>query len=294
MHEYHRAEKGILYLGISLIITAAFFVVELIGGFLTNSLALQIDAWHMLNDVFALAFSLTAAKIAQRPESNRRTYGYHRAEILAAFLQGIFLWIIVLFMFYEAIERLRQPAEVMSLNMLAIAFLGLLANGVSAAILSRSREESLNIRGAFLHVVSDILGSIGAISAGLVMTLTGWYQADSLIGMMIGVLILYSSGRVIRESINVLLEGVPSHINLEKIEKRILEVRGVKDVHDLHIWCITPTRMCLMSAHLIIEHGAEKKELMRFLIDMLKEEFGIDHTTIQFEEEGYPKAPGEH
>jgi cobalt-zinc-cadmium efflux system protein len=282
------------YLGIALGITISFFIVELVGGILTNSLALLTDAWHMLNDVFALVFALVASWLALRPISVKRTYGYYRAEILAAFLNGIFLWAVVVFIFYEAIQRIQHPAEVESLNMLIIAFSGLIANGLSALALSRSKDESLNVKGAFLHVVADTLGSIGAISAGLVMVFTGWYQADPLISMMISVLIFYSSGKLVRDSLNVLLEGVPSHIDVTVLERKILEVEDVKDIHDLHVWCITPTKMCCMSGHVVVKEGTNRKKLITILINMLKEEFGIDHTTIQLEDEEYPKAVGEH
>jgi len=294
MDEHPLPSKGTKHLGISLGITATFFVAELIGGLLTNSLALLTDAWHMLNDVFALTFSLLAAQIAQKPITSRKTYGYYRAEVLAAFLQGILLWSVVFFIFYEAILRIQEPIEVMSLNMLIIAIFGFLANGLSAAILSRSREESLNIRSAFLHVVADILGSVGAVSAGIIMLFTGWYQADPLISMMIGALILYSSAKVIRETANILLEGVPSHIDMDAIEQRLLRVKGVESIHDLHVWCITPTKMCVLSGHIVVEESVDRKELMQHLIHILKQEFGIDHTTIQLEEEGYPQAREEH
>ena len=294
MYEDEEPSKSTIYLGAALAITLCYFFVELIGGFLTNSLALLTDAWHMLNDVFALFFSIIAAWIAQRPETTKRTYGYYRAEILAAFLQGIMLWGIVFFMFYEAFERFERPSEVMSFNMLIIAIFGLLANGLSAIILSRAGDESLNVRGAFLHVISDSLSSVGVIFAGFIMLFTGWYQADALISVIIGVLILYSSGKIIKETINVLLEGVPSNINFNDIERKIIEVKGVKGVHDLHVWCITPTKMCIMSSHVVVEEDIDKKELMQQLIRVLKEEFGIDHTTIQLEDEGYPKAAKEH
>jgi len=248
----------------------------------------------MLNDVLALGFALVAAWLALRPVSMTRTYGYYRAEILAAFLNGIFLWAVVIFIFYEAFQRLLQPAEVESLNMLVIAAFGLLANGLSAVALSRSRDESLNVRGAFLHVIADILGSVGAISAGLVMFFTQWYYADPLISLMIGALIFYGSGKLIRDSLNVLLEGVPSHIDVNVLERRMLEVKGVRGVHDLHVWCITPTKMCCMSSHVVVNEGIDRRKLISTLINMLKEEFGIDHTTIQLEDEGYPKAEGEH
>ncbi|MGD8506548.1 MAG: cation diffusion facilitator family transporter [Candidatus Bathyarchaeota archaeon] len=294
MHEHLHRPKGTKYLGIALGITISFFVIELIGGILTGSLALLTDAWHMLNDVLALCFGLVAAWLALRPISVKRTYGYYRAEILAAFLNGIFLWAIVVFIFYQAIQRIQQPAQVESLNMLVIAVIGLIANGMSAIVLSRSKEESLNVRGAFLHVAADTLGSVGAISAGLIMFFTGWYQADPLISMLIGVLIFYSSGKLIRDSLNVLLEGVPSHIDVNALERRIVELKGVKNVHDLHVWCITPTKMCCMSGHVVVKKGVDRRELISTVISMLKEEFGIDHTTIQIEDVGYPKATGEH
>ncbi len=294
MHEHLHRPKGLRYLGIALGITLSFFIIELVGGILTNSLALQTDAWHMLNDTFALVFAIVAAWFALRPVSVKRTYGYYRAEILAAFLNGIFLWVIVIFIFYQAFQRIQNPDPVESLNMLVIAVLGLVANGLTALTLSRSKDESLNVKGAFLHVVADTLGSIGAISAGLIMFFTGWFQADPLISMMIGVLIFYSSGRLIRDSLNVLLEGVPSHIDVGVLERRIVELEDVKKVHDLHVWCITPTKMCCMSGHVVVKKGADRKKLIATLIDMLKEEFGIDHTTIQLEDEGYPKAVGEH
>jgi len=275
-------------------ITAAFFVIELLGGILTNSLALQTDAFHMLTDVVALAYALVASWLAQRPVTLKRTYGYYRVEILSAFLNGIFLWAVVIFIFYEAVQRIQHPADVQSLNMLIIAVLGLMANGLVAATLSRSRNESLNLKGAFLHVVADVLGSVGAISAGLIMFFTDWYQADPIASIMIGVLVFYSSGKLVRDSVNVLLEGVPSHIDVSAVERRIRGMRGVKNVHDLHVWSIADTKMCCLSSHVVVEDDTNGKDLVTKLIDILKREFGIDHTTIQLEDEDYPKAAGEH
>ena len=275
-------------------ITAAFFVIELVGGILTNSLALQTDAFHMLTDVVALAYALVAVWLAQRPVTLKRTYGYYRVEILSAFLNGIFLWAVVIFIFYEAVQRIQRPADVQSLNMLIIAVLGLVANGLVAGVLARSRNESLNLKGAFLHVVADVLGSVGAISAGLIMFFTGWYQADPIASIMIGVLVFYSSGKLVRDSVNVLLEGVPSHIDVSAVERRILGMKGVKNIHDLHVWSIADTKICCMSSHVVVEEGTNGKELVTKLIDILNEEFGIDHTTIQLEDENYPKAAHEH
>ena len=248
----------------------------------------------MLTDVVALAYALVAARLAQRPVTLKRTYGYYRVEILSAFLNGILLWAVVIFVFYEAIQRIQQPADVQSLNMLIIAALGLVANGLVAATLSRSRNESLNLKGAFLHVVADALGSVGAISAGLIMLFTGWYQADPIASIMIGVLVFYSSGKLVRDSVNVLLEGVPPHIDVASLERRIAGVKGVRNVHDLHVWSIADSKMCCMSSHVVVEEGIDRKEMITKLIHMLKEEFGIDHTTVQLEGEDYPKAAGEH
>ena len=294
MNEHLHPLRGTRSLGIALGITLSFFVVELVGGISTNSLALLTDAWHMLNDVLALSFALVAAWLALRPISTKRTYGYYRIEILAALFNGIFLWVVVAILLYSAIQRILRPAPVGSLTMLIIAVFVLIANGLAAITLSRSREESLNIRGAFLHVVADTFGSIGAIFAGLVMLFTDWYLADPLVSIFIGALIFYSSGKLVRESLNVLLEGVPAHIDLSVLERRMLEVEGVQGVHDLHVWCITPTKMCCMSGHVVVNEGINKKKLIATLINVLKKEFAIDHTTIQLEDEGYPKAEGEH
>jgi cobalt-zinc-cadmium efflux system protein len=294
MHEHIHRPKGMKALGVALGVTLLFCAIEFIGGVLTNSLALQTDAVHMLNDSFALFFAFATAWIVQRPASNRRTYGYYRAEVLAAFLNGVLLWGVVLLIFYEALQRILSPSEVKSLDMLAIAVFGLAANGLSAISLSNSKEESLNVKGAFLHVMADMAGSLGAISAGIVMFFTGWYQADPLISIVIGGLIFYGSWKLIKESLNVLLEGVPSHVDVDLLRQRMIAFKGVKDVHDLHVWCITPTRMCTLSCHIVVENGTDRRSLMTDLIEMLREEFRVDHTTIQLEDEGYPKAISEH
>jgi cobalt-zinc-cadmium efflux system protein len=294
IEEESHPHSGKRNLGIALGITVVFFIIELIGGFITNSLALAADAWHMLNDASALGFALVAAWLAERPIDVKKTYGYHRTEILAAFLNGIFLSVVAIFVFYEAIQRFQNPGTVESLEMLIIATAGLVANGLCAVILSKSKSESLNIKGAFFHVLSDTMGSVGAISAGLVMYYSRRYEADPLISMLIGLLIFYGSYKLVRESINVLLEGVPYGIDVNAVEQKMIEVKGVEGVHDLHVWCITPTRMCIMSAHVVVKKGVNKKKLLSDLMSMLKEEFGIDHTTIQLEDEGYPKAVSEH
>jgi len=287
----HRA--GRRSLGISLGLTISFFVIELVGGFLTNSLALITDAWHMLNDVFSLSIALLAAWISLHPATKNKTYGYYRVEILTALLNGVLLWAVVIFIFFEAVQRFQSPSEVESLNMLVIATAGLAANIFSALALSRSKETNLNVKGAFLHVVADIMGSLGAISAGLIMFFTGWYQVDSLISMVIGMLIFYSSWRLVQDSVNVLLEGVPSFIDIEAMKRRINQVEGVKSIHDLHVWTIASGKLS-MSCHLVIENRKNRRSLLKHLINLLREEFDVDHCTIQLETEGYPKAIGEH
>jgi len=292
--QHYHASRSRSHLAVALAITISFFVVELIGGYITNSLALAADAWHMLNDAVALAFALIAAWIAGRPSDLRKTFGYHRTEILAAFLNGIFLWAVVILIIFSAIQRLQTPATVASLEMLLIAVIGLAANGLSAGVLSRSKSESLNVKSAFLHVVSDTLGSVAVIAAGLVMFFTGWYQADPIFSMLVAILISYGAYKLIRESINVLLEGVPPDIDMATVERKIREQKGVKGVHDLHVWCITPTKICALSCHVVVEESIDRRKLMSDLIAVLDAVFGIDHTTIQLEEEGYPKAHDEH
>jgi len=292
--QHEHASRSRSHLAVALAITISFFVVELIGGYITNSLALAADAWHMLNDAVALAFALIAAWIAGRPSDLRKTFGYHRAEILAAFLNGIFLWAVVILIIFSAIQRLQTPATVASQEMLLIAVIGLAANGLSAGVLSRSKSESLNVKSAFLHVVSDTLGSVAVIAAGLIMFFTGWYQADPIFSMLVAILISYGAYKLIRESINVLLEGVPPDIDMATVERKIIEQKGVKGVHDLHVWCITPTKICALSCHVVVEEGIDRRKLLSDLIAVLDAVFGIDHTTIQLEEEGYPKAHDEH
>ena len=292
--QHDHASRSRSHLAVALAITISFFAVELIGGYITNSLALAADAWHMLNDAVALAFALIAAWIAGRPSDLRKTFGYHRTEILAAFLNGIFLWAVVILIIFSAIQRLQTPATVASLEMLLIAVIGLAANGLSAGVLSRSKSESLNVKSAFLHVVSDTLGSVAVIAAGLVMFFTGWYQADPIFSMLVAILISYGAYKLIRESINVLLEGVPPDIDMATVERKIREQKGVKGVHDLHVWCITPTKICALSCHVVVEESIDRRKLMSDLIAVLDAVFGIDHTTIQLEEEGYPKAHDEH
>ena len=267
---------------IALTITTVFLVVELIGGFLTNSLALLADAGHMLTDVVALALALAASWIARRPATLTRSFGYLRAEILAALFNSALLIAVTLYIFWEAFQRLSAPPEVDSGPMLLVAVAGLLANAVSAWVLMRGggHTENLNTRGAFLHVIGDMLGSVGAIAAALIMLATGWYLADPLLSAGIGVLILFSSVRLLRESLEVLLEGTPSSIDPEAVRRTMLEVRGVDNVHDLHIWTVT-SNLFALSAHIETQGEPPWSETLTELTVLLSERFGIAHVTLQ-------------
>jgi cobalt-zinc-cadmium efflux system protein len=271
-----------LRLKLALAISCIYFFAELIGGFLTNSLALLSDAGHMLSDIAALALSLFAFRIAKRPATVSSTYGYHRAEILAALFNGLMLWLIVGVIFAAAYNRFLDPPAVESYGMMIVASLGLLVNVVAGAILYGSHHHNLNLRGAFLHVVSDALGSVGAIAAGLIMLFTGWYVADPVISILIGLLILHSSWNLIKESFSVLMQAVPKGIRLEDVQQALEGVEGVSKVHDLHVWAVT-SDIFTLSAHAVVENGGDFHQVLNDIEDTLKERFNIEHTTIQLE-----------
>ena len=269
-----------------LALTAVYMVAEAVGGWWTGSLALMADAGHMLTDVAALALAFTALWFGSRPATPSKTFGYYRLEILAAFVNGVALVVLSLIIFYEAYERWAEPPEVRSGPMIAVATGGLVVNLICAWVLHGDHEEDLNVHGAWLHVIGDALGSVGAITAGLLMSIFGWYAADPLFSALIGVLIIWSSWNLIREATNVLLEGTPAHINLASVEDVILETDGVEDVHDLHIWTITSGREAL-SAHVIHGRSISQPDLLKELRAKLHDRFGVDHLTIQMETEDF-------
>jgi cobalt-zinc-cadmium efflux system protein len=273
-----------LRLKLALAISCIYFFAELIGGFLTNSLALLSDAGHMLSDIAALAMSLFAFRIAKRPATVISTYGYHRAEILAALFNGLTLWLIVGVIFTAAYNRFLDPPAVASYGMMIVASLGLLVNVVAGAVLYGSHHHNLNLRGAFLHVVSDALGSVGAIAASLIMLFTGWYAADPVISILIGLLILHSSWNLVKESLIVLMQAVPKGIRLEDVQQALEGVEGVSKVHDLHVWAVT-SDIFTLSAHAVVENGGDFHQVLNDIEDTLKERFNIEHTTIQLETE---------
>lgn len=281
-HSHGRASDSRRRLGLVLVLTAVYMVAEALAGWWSGSLALLADAGHMLTDVAALALALMAAWFSERPATPRKTFGYHRLEILAALVNGVALVVIALLIFYEAYLRWSSPPVVRSSVVMIVASGGLIINVICAWILHAGHNLDLNIRGAWLHVVSDALGSVGAILAGAIMWLYGWFTADPLFSVLIAVLIVWSSWRLIRESTNVLLEGTPAHINLTAVEEAILATSGVTAVHDLHVWTITSGREAL-SAHVIHGYSTSQPELLKELRAKLQDRFGVDHLTIQME-----------
>jgi len=257
-------------------------VTEAIGGWYTNSLALIADAGHMLTDVAALCLTLAAFWFASRPATSRKTYGYYRLEILAAFVNGIALALISFWVIYEAARRWQAPPEVRGVYLTFIATGGLLVNLIAAWLLSSEKDANLNIRGAWLHVLGDLLGSVAAIVAGLLIIGLGWLAADPIISILISLIIIYSSWRLILDSVNVLLEGTPSHIDLGSVEAAIMQTNGVGGVHDLHVWTIS-SGIDALSAHICHDDTVRHSELLASVRDTLHQRFNIDHLTIQME-----------
>jgi cobalt-zinc-cadmium efflux system protein len=267
-------------LAIALALTATYTVAEIVGGWLTGSLALLADAGHMLSDNVSIALALFAVWIAAKPPTPERTYGFKRVEILAALANGATLVLVSLWIFYEAYQRLQDPPDVLGGWMLAIAVIGLLVNVSAAAVLSRSRGGSLNLEAAFRHVVADMLGSVGVIAAALVILITGWLYADPLISVVIALLILASAWTVLRDSIRILLEATPRGLDSIEIGTALASVEGVVDVHDLHVWTIT-SGFPALSAHVLVRPGDDCHAIRRQLEVLLGERFQIEHTTLQ-------------
>ncbi len=278
-------------LAIVLALVSAYLVAEVVGGLLTNSLALLADAGHMLSDAAALALSLFAIWIAERPATPARTYGYYRTEILAALVNGATLIAIVIYIFIEAFQRFRAPPEVMGGLMMTIAAGGLVVNLSGLWILNAGRDESLNMWGAWLHVLTDALGSVGAILGGALIYFFGWSWADPAVSVLIGLLVLYSSWGLLRESVAVLMEGTPGQIDVDAVRDAIASVPAVRGVHDLHVWSIT-SGLVALSAHVSVEPAGYTQQTLQAIRDELDRRFKIDHATIQLEAHGHgePKA----
>ena len=278
-HDHGRVESR-RALATALALTASYTVVEVVGGVLAGSLALLADAVHMLSDNIALAVALGAAWLAAKPASSERTFGYRRAEVLAALANGVMLVALAIWIFVEAVMRLRDPGDPLGGWMLAIALVGMAVNVGAGFILSRARRHSLNVEAAFRHVFADLLGSVGVAVAAVVILATGWVEADPLVSMLIGVLILASAWSILRDSTEILLESAPRGIDADALGRRLASTPGVVEVHDLHVWTIT-SGFPALSAHVLVRPGDDCHGRRRELETLLHDEFGIDHTTLQ-------------
>jgi len=271
------APHRVLILCIGLIFI--FAIVETIGGFWANSLALLSDAGHMASDAFALGIAALAAWISQKPPSHKHSYGLGRAEVVGAWISSILMIIISIAVLVEAIERINAPQHVKGMPVIIIGFLGLLVNLFVAWLLARS-ERTLNIRAALLHVMSDVLGSIAALISGAVIYFTNWFPIDPILSILISVLILLSSLRLLRESLLILMEGVPGHIDFHDVSKVMSNIDGVKNIHDLHIWTLSSGKVSL-SAHVDIYEMSQWKDILSKLLNAIEKEFKITHITLQ-------------
>ncbi|WP_404334206.1 cation diffusion facilitator family transporter [Planococcus rifietoensis] len=287
-HSHSRNKKTLL---IAFLIITSYMVVEAVGGYLTNSLALLADAGHMLSDSISLGVGYLAFSIGEKAADQMKTYGYKRFEILAAVFNGVTLVLISFYIFYEAYHRFSDPPEIATSGMLAIAVIGLLVNILVAWILMRGGDtkENLNLRAAFLHVLSDLLGSVGAITAALLIIFFGWAWADPLASVVVAILVLISGWRVTKEAVHVLMEGTPKNVDLEQVAQTIEALPGVKSIHDLHVWSITSGKNA-MSGHVVVKEHISFKDSQQVLRDIEHAllELKIGHVTVQLETEDHP------
>jgi cobalt-zinc-cadmium efflux system protein len=279
-HEHDVRAGSARALGLALALTAGYTVVEVVAGILTGSLALLADAAHMLSDNVSIALALFAVWLARRPATPERTYGYKRAEVLAALVNGLTLVALSIWIFYEAFRRLGDPPDVLGGWMLVVGVVGIGVNLAGGAILFRSRGESLNVDAAFRHVLADLLGSIGVVVAAAMILATGWLEADPVVSILIAVLVLASSWSILRDSTSILLEAAPKGIDTRVVGERLARAPGVVEVHDLHIWTIT-SGFPALSAHVLVGRGEDCHGRRRELEQLLRREFGIEHTTLQ-------------
>lgn len=266
-----------------LALTAVFMVVEAAGGWLAGSLALLADAGHMLTDVAALGLSLVTARLAERPADERKTYGYRRWEILAALVNGVALFLIAGWVVVEAVHRIASPQPVRSTLLLVVAGAGLVVNAVALRLLHEGHDHAHNIRGAYLHIMGDLLGSVAALLAGVIIATTGWYPADPILSIAVALLILIGAWRLVSESVDILLEAVPPGVSMAEVQRRMLGVTGVSAVHDLHVWTVT-SGMVAMSGHAVVPDLAHHPHVLAGIRSALGG-LGIGHVTVQLEVE---------
>ncbi len=281
-HNHHHFQSSRARLSVAFWTQAVFFVVELVGGILSNSLALLADAGHMLSDVAALGLSLLALRWALRSPTAQKTFGYHRLEILVALVNGLVLWGMAGYIFYEAVGRIFQPPEISSTPLLVIASLGLLINLVGMYVLLPTRERGINLRSAFIHLLSDSFASFAAVVAGLAILWQGWYWFDPVAGIVVGVMIVISSWQLVWEATDILMESTPKHIDLEVVQAALEAHPEVKKVHDLHVWTIA-SGIFAASLHVAVDSPPDRDCLTWELEEILRERFGLEHNTIQLE-----------
>lgn len=272
----------------ALALTGSFMIAEVIGAWITGSLALLSDASHMLTDTAALMISLIALQIAKRPADQKRTFGYARLEILASTFNALLLFMVAIYILYEAYQRFLIPSEIATGAMMWIAIGGLVVNLISMRLLSSASNESLNVKGAYLEVWSDMLGSLGVIIAALIIRFTGWSWIDTVVAVAIGVWVLPRTWQLMRESLGILMEGVPGGLNIKEIESTILRVDGVTDVHDLHVWAVSSGRNVLTS-HVVVRDSVDRDAALADVINAVSHAFDIHHCTIQMENTDFHK-----
>ena len=287
VHVHEASESNLRRVMIALVLTGTFMIVEIVGGIISGSLALLADAGHMLTDTMALALAAVAFHVSKRPADGNLTYGYQRFQILAAFVNGLSLLVIVGWILFEAVERFITPREILGETMLVVAAAGLVINIISFAVLHTGDQENLNIRGAALHVAGDLLGSVAAIVAAIVIIYTGWTLIDPILSVAVAALILRSAWALVKRSAHVLLEGAPDWLNVADMEERIVaNVPGVSEIHHVHGWGLTPQQL-MLTMHVAIKDDVESQSrVVRGVKNYLESEFGIGHSTIEIEVDG--------
>ena len=263
-------------------LTTAFMVAEVVGGVLTKSLALISDAAHMLTDAAALAIALAAIRIGKRAADHKRTFGYYRFEILAAAFNAVVLFLVAGYILYEAYQRFSNPPEIQTAGMMVIATIGLAVNIVGMRLLRSGSESSLNVKGAYLEVWADMIGSLGVLVAGVIIYFTRWAWVDAVVAAGIGLWVLPRTWKLLKESMNILLEGVPLDVNMDEVEKTLLSVSGIRELHDLHIWALSSGRNSL-TVHVVLAEGAAEQAVSRDMTALLASRFSIRHVTVQVE-----------
>lgn len=276
----------------ALSLTTTFMAVEVVGGLWTGSLALLADAAHMLTDAGGLFLALVAIRFAERPATPQRTFGYVRLEVLSALTNAVVLLLLTVYILCEAYQRFLNPPEILGGPMLAVAAVGLAVNLISMKLLSAGSSESLNLKGAYFEVLSDMLGSLGVIVAAVVVVLTGWTMADPIIGAGIGLFIVPRTWILLKQAVHILMEGTPPEVDVKLLERRLLDIPGVTAVHDVHVWTIT-SGLDAMSCHIVVADMARAREILLNAKEAMKAAFGLAHMTIQIEDQGLREAEGE-